>query len=263
MILDKIVREKEKEISLRKSLMPLNEIKDRLDGIDHTLDFKAAIARTDKSIRVIAEIKQSSPLKGIIRKEFDPVNLTKTYQDHHVAAISVLTDKNFGGKLEDLREVSKASSIPILRKDFIIDHYQIYESRLFGADAILLIAAILKQEKINDLILLAEELGMASIIEVHTEEELEMVLDTQAQIIGINNRNLYTFDIDLRTTLRLKPLIPPSKLVVSESGINSREDILLFEDRGIDAVLIGEAILRSLDVGRKIDELLGRRHHVY
>lgn len=257
MILDEIVREKEREVNLRKSLLPLKEIKERLDGIDHTRDFKTAITR-DRSIRLIAEIKHASPLKGIIRKEFDPVALTLAYQSHEACAISVLTDKNFDGKLEHLRMVRQASSIPILRKDFIIDPYQVYESRLNGADAILLIAAILDPDKINTFILLAKELGMTPVVEVHTEQELEMVLGTEAQIIGINNRNLYTFAVDLRTTLRLKPLIPPSRLVVSESGINSREDILLLEDKGIDAVLIGEAILRSLDVGSKIDELLGK-----
>lgn len=259
MILDEIIREKHKEVKQRKDLFPLKDLKEKLDESDRTRGFKEAIAKDKNgSIRLIAEIKHASPLKGIICKDFDPPGLAKIYENHQASAISVLTDKNFKGKLGHLEEIREVISIPILRKDFIIDPYQITEARANGADAILLIAAILNQDEINNFISLAKELEMDALVEVHTDRELEMVLATEAEIIGINNRNLYTFAVDLRTTLKLRPQIPSSKVMVSESGINSRQELLLLEEKGIDAVLIGEAILRSGDVGEKIDELLGR-----
>jgi len=259
LFLDKIVKEKYKEIEERKKNIPLEELKRGLDGRDKVRDFKRAITRgKDVPIRLIAEIKHFSPLGWIIREDFVPSLLAKAYEDRCVAAISVLTDRNFGGELTHLKEVRETVTLPLLRKDFILDPYQIYEARLNGADAVLLIAAILKEDEINNLISLSNELKMAALVEVHNESELDKALKTEAQIIGINNRNLYTFTVDLKTTLRLKPLIPPSKIVVSESGISTHEEILLLKEKEIDAVLIGEAILRSKDVGSKIDKLLGR-----
>jgi indole-3-glycerol phosphate synthase len=261
LILDRILSKKREEIKSKKTSLPLKTLKKRLDEIPATLDFKAHISRgRDSPINLIAEIKHISPLKGVLRRRFDPISLAKDYANHKVSAISVLTDKPFfGGEISHLRMVKKAVSIPVLRKDFIIDPYQIFESRINGADALLLISSILSKDQLLDLLALVEELGMDAVVEVHTERDLDEALAADAKIIGINNRNLYTFAVDLKTTLRLRLQIPSSKIIISESGIKSRDDILLLEDKGVDAALVGEAILRSEDVGQKIDELLGLR----
>jgi indole-3-glycerol phosphate synthase len=260
MILDSIVKKKREEIKEKKIATPLKVIKEKLHEVPPPRGFGARITRIPKEspINLIAEIKHTSPIKGILRKRFDPFSLAKEYATHKVSAISVLTDKPFfGGEISHLKRIKEAVDLPILRKDFIIDPYQIFESRLNGADAILLIASILSQSELCEFLELTQDLGMDAIVEIHTEKDLEKALEADPKIIGINNRNLYTFAVDLKTTLRLKPQIPPSKTVVSESGVKKRSDLLLLQDKGIDAVLVGEAILRSEDVGKKIDELLG------
>ncbi|HHT9130844.1 MAG TPA: indole-3-glycerol phosphate synthase TrpC, partial [Candidatus Brocadiaceae bacterium] len=211
---------------------------------------------------IIAEIKKASPSLGVIRTDFNHVEIARLYESSGAAAISVLTDeKFFQGKLSYLTDVKKSVSLPILRKDFIIDPYQIYEARSAGADAILLIAALLSKEEIQRFLELARELGMDCLVEVHSELELEKVLQTSANIIGINNRDLATFKIDLETTLLLKPMIPSGKIVVSESGIKSREDIVKLIKKGVDAVLVGETLMKSTNISTKLHELLGLINH--
>jgi indole-3-glycerol phosphate synthase len=200
---------------------------------------------------VIAEIKRRSPSKGELRPGLDPVELARIYEQNGASAISVLTDARFfGGSLDDLRNVRAATMLPLLRKDFVIDPYQIYEARLAGADAILLIAAILAPEQITAYSHLATELGMAALVEVHNLTELASALSANANLIGINNRDLHTFNVTLDTTRALRPLIPPGVVVVSESGIYTRADRESLGDMDIDALLVGESLLVSDDIAR-------------
>ncbi|MBI2556701.1 MAG: indole-3-glycerol phosphate synthase TrpC, partial [Planctomycetes bacterium] len=221
------------------------------------MPFGAAL-KSGTNIRIIAEIKKASPSLGIIREDFNPVEIARIYETNGAAAISVLTDeKFFQGSLSYLTGVKKSVNLPVLRKDFIVDPYQIYEARSAGADAILLIAALLSWEEMQRYLDLASELGMECLVEVHSETELKMVLKTNARIIGINNRDLATFKTDLETTLRLKPMIPAEKIVVSESGIKSRVDVEKLMEEGVDAILVGETLMKSDDISAKLRELLG------
>ncbi len=205
--------------------------------------------RNPRKVALIAEIKKASPSSGIIKKRLAPKRMAYLYQENGAAAISVLTEESFFlGKLEHLKKVKSVSRLPVLRKDFIFDEYQIFESRNYGADAILLIASLLSDYAIEDFLQLSRGLGMEGLVEVHTQKELQMVLTTSARIIGINNRNLQDMTIDLNTTLKLRPLIPPDRIVVSESGIGNRDDVRKLWEVGVDAVLIGEALMRTSDV---------------
>ena len=210
------------------------------------------------AIRLIAEVKKASPSKGLIRPDFDPVEIAKTYEQAGASAISVLTDeKYFQGRLDYLKAVREAVGLPLLRKDFIIDPYQIYEARAAGADAILLIVAALSKSELSEFMILADELGMASLVEVHAAEELDIALETGVRIIGINNRNLQTFETKLETTLELAARVPPDKVLVSESGIFTRADVERLMEVGVDAILVGESLMREPDPGVKVKELLG------
>ncbi len=224
-------------------------------------DFALAIKRSPReSIRLIAEIKRASPSRGILREIFAPKTIARIYEQKKVDAISVLTEEFFFlGNLDHISEVKTTSSRPILRKDFIIDAYQLYESRVFGADAILLIAAILGKNQASEYLHIARELGLSVLFEVHDFPELEMALSLACDIIGINNRDLDTLRTDISTTFSLKNEIPPGTIVVSESGIDKRSDVESLEDLGIDAMLIGTSLMSAKDIGRKIDELMGRR----
>lgn len=210
------------------------------------------------SLRVIAEIKKASPSKGILREDFEPVAIAKTYEACGAAAISVLTDNRFfQGSIDYLRAVRSVSTLPILMKDFIIDPYQLYQARACGADAVLLIAAILDRNRLSALIEMSGSLGLAALVEIHSAEELATALAANADIIGINNRDLKTFQVTVETTRRLAPLISPGKLIVSESGIDSREMMrALAEDAGVHAFLVGEALMRSPDIGAALRSLL-------
>jgi indole-3-glycerol phosphate synthase len=257
MILDEIYRHKLLEVAESKRRVDLSELEKALSGLAPTRDFERAL-RDGKGIKLIAEIKAASPSAGVLREGLDPVSLAQEYQRAGASAISVLTDeKFFHGSLAHLEAVRKAVSLPLLRKDFIIDSYQIYEARVAGADAVLLIARLLDKETIETFLKLAGQLGLACLVEVHTEGELEKVLETPARLIGINNRDLNTFKVDLNMTFRLLPLIPGDRLVVSESGINDRADVQLLENKGVRAILVGEALVRSQDVASKIRGLLG------
>ncbi|MBI3353490.1 MAG: indole-3-glycerol phosphate synthase TrpC [Nitrospirae bacterium] len=261
MILDEIVANKRIEVKERKFSLPLSELKARINDLPETKGFKNAVSRgkiKDVQIRLIAEIKKASPSKGIIREDFNVQGLAWIYEENGASAISVLTEgKYFLGGIENLSMARKVVNIPILRKDFIFDAYQIYEARAFGADAVLLIASILDKTQIGEFLSLASDIGMDAIVEVHDKKELEKALQTRAEIIGINNRDLKTFKIDLNTTYNLLDEMPAGKVIVSESGINNRYDLVHLQKAGVDAALIGEALMREADIGKKIKELLG------
>lgn len=258
-ILSRIVATKREEVAAAKERHPLSEFQAGLVELPPPRDFAGAIRRAPSDpVRVIAEVKKGSPSKGIIRDDFDPMQIARAYQAGGAAALSVLTDEHyFLGHLENLEKVRSTSSLPMLRKDFTIDSYQIYEARLYGADAVLLIAAILSDGEIFAFQAIAKSLGMAALVEVHTEEELDRVLGEGADIVGINNRNLATFETDLDTTRKLAARIPQGIIKVSESGIFTHEQVLEVGAAGIDAVLVGESLMRQDDVETAIRELRG------
>lgn len=260
-ILQEIIKNKKAKLHEIKSTLPLREIKAGLKDILPVKPFKAIIKRElNKPIKLIAEIKRASPSKGLIRADFNLSEIVSVYDKKDVAAISVLTEKRyFEGSLEYLKTTRGLTDKPLLRKDFIFDDYQVYESRLNGADAILLIVAALDKYQLTDLRGLSRELGLECIIEVHNLKELETALHSGADIIGINNRDLNTLNVDLKTTLKLLEDIPDDKVIVSESGINTRDDVKVLESNKVDAILVGTAIMKEKDIGKKIDELLGKK----
>jgi len=256
MILSKIIGEKRKEIEMSQSGMSLSRLKELAGKVYLKSSFKRNVGRPHH-INLIAELKKASPSRGIIRGDFNPIKIALTYQANGAGALSVLTDERFfEGSLKTLKEIKKHVTIPILRKDFIIDEYQIYESLYWGADAILLIAQILREGELEHFYNLAKELGMDVIVEVHNEEDLEKALKTGASIIGINNRDLNTFRVDIAVTQRLVRLIPDSKIKVSESGIKTYEDVMFLKSLGINAVLIGEAFMDADDIAAKMREVM-------
>ncbi len=259
MILDRILDAKRDEVERRKSALPTRELKSRMGDAPAPLDLARRLLRSESGLpAVIAEAKKASPSKGVIRADFDPVAIARAYEDAGASAISVLTDEEFfQGSLDYVKSIKQAVSLPVLRKDFIIDEYQVYESRAAGADAILLIVAVLGRKALAELMNRATEIGMQHLVEVHDEAEMEVAIDVCAPIIGINNRNLRTFEVSLDTTARLLPMIPRAKKV-SESGILTREDMVALGKLGVDAVLIGEALMREQDVGAKLRELVSQ-----
>jgi len=255
MVLEGIVASKRREVSSRKGIAPLSRLREAMRDLPPPRDFMRAINRLPCSI--IAEVKRRSPSKGRIRGDFDPLKIAALYQENGAVAVSVLTDEEFfGGHRTYLSAIREVVDIPLLRKDFIIDPYQIYETRALGGDALLLIASLLEGQ-LEEYIHLAQKVGLATLVEVHTREELEKALAADAEIIGINNRDLKTFSTDLRITLELAPSIPEDRIVVSESGINTREDIETLMQAGVHSFLVGEALMRAEDIGRKLRELLG------
>jgi indole-3-glycerol phosphate synthase len=255
-ILDRIVAAKREELAAAKAGTPLNEVRRAAEAAPEVRSFAAAVAGTGVSL--IAEVKKASPSRGLLRADFDPLRLAMTYRDAGAAAISVLTDnEHFQGSLGHLREVREAcpAGPPLLRKDFIFDEYQLYEARCHGADAVLLITAILEDSALRTLIDASLSLRLDAFVEVHDEGELHRAASAGATIIGINNRDLRSFDVDLATTERLAPLAPPGATVVAESGIFTRDDIRRLENCGAHAVLIGEALVTASDPAAKIREL--------
>ena len=253
-LLAQILAEKCKEVDRqKKGEMPSNNDND----LPPIRDFKGAISRSDR-INLIAEIKFASPSAGIIREKPDPITIGRVYEEAGAAAISLLTDKRFfRGDLSHLPRLKRATSLPILRKDFIIDEIQVRESFLWGADAILLIAHILSRQKLKGLLGMCQSLGMAALTEVHDRNDLNKAIDCEADIIGINNRDLNTFKVDLAATLRLAPLVPGGGIIVSESGINNRGDVRVVKEAGVHAVLVGTALMNSEDIGKKAKGLAG------
>jgi indole-3-glycerol phosphate synthase len=270
-MLERILRDKADEVAACCHRHPLAELQRQVHDLPRPRNFVAALQAGNSGSaiipRVIAEVKKASPSKGVIRPDFDPVAIARTYTANGAAALSVLTDaKYFQGELGFLESISQAVPLPLLRKDFTIGAYQVYESRVAHADAILLIVAALDIGQIEELLALAQELGMAALLEVHTVEELERILPLRPYLIGINNRDLRTFHTDIETTLQLLPLIPFDVVVVSESGLNAAADITRLREKGVDAFLIGESLMRAPDPGVKLRELLhdtrqDLRHH--
>jgi indole-3-glycerol phosphate synthase len=257
MILQKIVENKRIEVAQQKEIVPFAELRQMLVDRPPTRDFEGAIRHRDCA--VIAEVKRSSPSKGRIREDFNPVEIAGIYEDHGAAAISILTERKFfEGNAAYVPKIRKAVRLPLLRKDFIVDPYQINETRVLGADALLLIARLLGEGELRDFIGLASELGLAALVEVHDEADLEKAVSSGARIVGINNRDLVTFRTDLAVSIRLARRIPQGITVVSESGINSRGDIETLMSTGIHAVLVGESLMREKDIGKKLRELLGK-----
>ncbi len=251
MILDKIVERTRIRVELAKKERPVQQMKKR-----ETRDFVGALRRAD-GLAVIAEIKKASPSKGVIDPDFRYLEIAKEYQNAGVAAVSVLTEPEFFmGSNEILTEVRGVIDLPILRKDFTIDEYQIFEARSIGADAVLLIAAVLETAKLREFLQIARGQGLAAIVEVHNELEAESALLAGAGIIGVNNRNLKTFEVDLGTSMRLRSLIPKDKIFISESGIETPQDIAALRHAGVNGVLIGETFMRAPDKGAKLRELL-------
>lgn len=256
-ILDEILVHKRREVAAARERHPLIRLERQAGATPPPRDFAGALARPGLSL--IAEIKRRSPSAGLIRASFRPSRIAMTYERHGAAAISVLTDKRFfGGSLTVLRHVRKATSLPLLRKDFVVDPYQVVEARAAGADAVLLIAEALTLKELRRLRELAAGLGLAALVEAHGLGALRKALDAGARIVGINNRDLRTFKTDLSTTRRLLRHIPEGKLVVSESAIRTREDAELVASWGVDAILVGETLVRRRRIGRAVDELLGR-----
>lgn len=249
MILDDIVEYKKGELQKSLELLPLTELQNRLNDQKPPLDFYTS-ANADSYPKVISEIKKASPSRGVICENFEPVKIAKSYEANGAAAISVLTDeKFFQGSLDYLSRIREAVNIPLLRKDFTIDPYQIFEARAYGADIVLLIAAILEKEMIKEYLEVVGSLKMNAIVEIHNHEELEKVIDTGCKIIGINNRNLKTFEVDLSTTVELIKYIPEDILVISESGISNPGDIKMLRNLGVNTFLIGESFMKSNDPG--------------
>jgi indole-3-glycerol phosphate synthase len=256
MILSRIIEKKRKEVDTSRKEVSFSDIKARAEAMYIHSSFKKNISRKGH-VNLIAEIKRSSPSQGVIRADFDPVKIALTYHAAGAAAISVLTDERFfDGRLEYIKMVKERVTLPVLRKDFIIDEYQIYESAAAGADAILLIAHILTQEELDRYLVIAKGLGMDVLLEVHNEEEMEKAVRSSASIIGINNRDLSSFGVDVSVTQRLLRLIPENRTIVSESGISSYEQVMFLKSLGVNAVLIGETFMRAENIGQKIRELM-------
>lgn len=256
MFLDKIIAQKRQEIHKIKRDRLLPVLLEEARFAKEPRDFYKALA-SKNGIKIIAEIKKASPSKGILANDLDVISQAKIYQEKGAAAISVLTDNLFfKGSVEDLKDVKNVVDIPVLRKDFILDPIQVYESRAAGADAILLIASVLQFEELKKMKELAEKLGMQVLIEIHSQNELSQVLPLGPRILGINNRNLGNFKVSLSTTLMVLPLIPEDIVVVSESGIRSRDDVSVLREAGINALLIGEALVKSRDPGKTLADLL-------
>ncbi|HYN87731.1 MAG TPA: indole-3-glycerol phosphate synthase TrpC [Ardenticatenaceae bacterium] len=257
-ILDEIMRWKRDELPRKMRETPIELVRAQLLAAPRVRSFADALRRSPHgSPALIAEVKRASPSKGLLRARFDAVEIATLYAQNGAAALSVLTDQHFfQGNMEVLGAVRAAVPLPILRKDFIFDRYQVYEARAGGADALLLIAGILGDRPLRDLLALTRELGMEALVEVHDEGELERALAAGASIVGINNRDLRTFEVDFQTTARLRPRIPAGVTVVAESGIRTGEDVRALAEMGVDAMLVGETLVRAKDIGAKVRELV-------
>lgn len=256
--LKEIILKKKERLALAKQGLTEEELKAKIGALPGTRPFIEAINKP-RQISLIAEIKKASPSQGVIRQDFNHLEIARIYQEAGVQAISVLTEEDyFLGNVSFINEVKNLTSVPVLRKDFILDQYQVYESRFYGADAILFIAGLLTQEEIVRFSGIAAELGMDSLVEVHNEKELKKVMKLKGiTLIGINNRDLHTLEVDPKTTEKLFTLIPKDKVVVVESGLESSQDILFLKILGVNAVLVGSAFMQAENIGAKVAELMG------
>jgi indole-3-glycerol phosphate synthase len=256
-ILDEIVASKRLEVDASRKRLPLDELEVQAASAPPVRDFRAALAAPGP-IRLIAEVKKASPSAKVIRADFDPIAIARTYQAHGAACLSVLTDAPFfQGHLSYLARIRASVAIPLLRKDFVIDEYQAVEARLAGADAVLLIAEILDDRQLAALLARIKGLGMAALVEFHDEVNLPRVLAAGADLVGINNRDLSRFVTDLDLTFRLRDRIPSDVILVSESGIRTRRDVERLEAAGVSAILVGETLMRADDIGQAVEQLLG------
>ncbi len=256
MFLEKIIKMKKEEVQSRKTRTRQKEMEETISHLLPPRNFAEAISQ-HTPMALIAEIKGASPSIGLIKEEVDIRRIASAYEEGGACAISVLTESNFfKGGISRLHQVKGETSLPILQKDFIIDPFQIYEGRISGADAILLIAPILDQEQLKDFVLLIQNLRMVPLVEIHDEKDLRKISSLHLPMIGINNRDLRTFQVDLRATLRLKKEIPPKTKVISESGIKSAEEVRVLREAGVDGILVGETLMRATDPASKIKELL-------
>jgi indole-3-glycerol phosphate synthase len=257
MILDEIVAQKRRTVDALRQIQPVSDMERAAASAPAPRDFFRAL-KDAQAPAIIAEIKKASPSAGVIRPDLDIAALVSSYEKGGAAAVSVITEEDFFlGRLEYVLQARDAGRLPVLCKDFIIDPLQVLAARAAGADGLLLIAAVLNQDTLVDLLEMARSLGMACLVEVHDEDELARVLKTDARIIGVNNRNLRTFEVSLETTVKLRPLVPADRLVVAESGIQQRADLESLAGAGVDAVLIGTSLMRATDPGRKLKELMG------
>lgn len=257
-ILKEILTKKKERIALAKLGMPEEELKARVSGLSPARPFIEAINKP-RQISLIAEIKKASPSRGVIREDFHHIEIAKAYSDAGVQAISVLTEEDFFmGNIAYINEVKNLTTAPVLRKDFILESYQVYESRFYGADAVLLIASFLTQDEIAEFAGLAQELGMDALVEVHNEKELKKVLKLKGiSLIGINNRDLRTLEVDPKTVEKLFPLVPKDKVVVVESGIKTAQDVLFLKILGVNAILVGTAFMEAVDIKKSVEGLMG------
>lgn len=255
-VLARILEHKRAEVAEAQARIPFSLLEAQVQRAPAVRSFAQALRRADGRVAVIAEVKKASPSKGVIREDFDPVQIAGEYAHNGASAISVLTDvQYFQGHLDYLRAIRQRVSVPVLRKDFIINRYQVLEARVAEADALLLIVSALGDDELCDLLAYTRELGMEALVEVHTEGELQRALQAGATIIGINNRDLSTFRTTLEVTERLAPLLPSGCLCVSESGVENAEDVRRVTRAGAHAVLVGESLMRAEDIGTKLREL--------
>ena len=257
-ILIKILNRKREEIAERSVMVSIEELQNKCGKAKDSRGFITAIENkiANNQSAVIAEIKKASPSKGVLRENFNPAEIAKSYADHGAACLSVLTDKDyFQGHEDYLKQARAACDLPVIRKDFIIDPYQVYEARAIDADCILLIVAALDDDALHGLYGLAKKLGMDVLMEVHDEQEMERALETNARLIGVNNRNLRTFETDLDTTIRMLSMVNDSHILVTESGIHTKQDVQLMRENKVHSFLVGEAFIRADNPGEKLAEL--------
>lgn len=256
MILDKIVLDTKRRVQQQKTLLPLAELTNAISTTQHNRHLETALQKS--GIQFICEVKKASPSKGVISKDFDPCAIAKSYELAGAAAISVLTETTFfQGHSQDLKHIREITSLPLLRKDFIIDPYQVFEAKAIGADAILLICAILTLEELTLLYQTAKDLNLSVLVETHNKAEVAMALAVGAKIIGVNNRNLADFTTDVSCSIRMRPHVPSDVVFVAESGIKTRADIRLLEEHQVDAVLIGETVMKSQNTTETLAMLRG------
>ena len=257
-ILVKILNRKREEIAERSAVVSIDDLKTQCIKADSVRGFIRSIENKiqNNQSAVISEIKKASPSKGVLREDFNPADIAKSYADHGAACLSVLTDKDyFQGHEDYLKQARVACDLPVIRKDFIIDPYQVYEARAINADCILLIVAALDDDSLHALFNLAKELGMDVLMEVHDEQEMTRALKTNARLIGVNNRNLRTFETDLNTTVRMLDMVNDNHILVTESGIHTKDDVQLMRDNNVNCFLVGEAFMRAGNPGEKLSEL--------
>lgn len=260
MILDKLAAAARKQMEAARAQVPLEEMKKRAEAMDCNTDFPFEKALCGEDIQFICEVKKASPSKGLIAEDFPYLDIARDYEAAGAAAISCLTEQEyFLGSPRYLEEIARKVQIPVLRKDFTVDEYQIYHAKALGASAVLLIAAILKLEDIRRCMALCDRLGLSALVEVHDEREMEMAIEAGARIIGVNNRNLKDFTVDINNSIRLRSLAPREKIFVAESGIRTAEDIAALREAGVNGVLIGETLMRSPDKRAMLEELRGRK----